>query len=517
MTATLTTVRNIDEQIRHVKRTWFAAYASATTVGLLIALFARRRLTEPFLGLSLGLFMLVVVGWLVRPRATFYVTVFLTAISDIVTVSWFPFVKNFSSQESIAYVADAVTISPLELSLGVGFVITALRQYADTGRLMAPSVLRTPVVVFSIFVAFGFLRGVIIGGGDLRIAVLEGRALFYLLLVYGIAVNVCTEDRHFRYAFWSLLSGVFIQVLLSVEFLGRLDPAARSTLESLNEHGSGLGHNLLLLTLLALVVLRAKAPIARVALVVALVPTVYVYLAAQRRSAIAGLMVAVVMLLVALFWRRRRLFWVVGPLTIALSLAYLAVFWNSQASIAFPVQAVKSSISPESASAADRSSDLYRMIESYNLIFTIRSDPFKGIGFGRPFYRPIPLPWLANFELQDYLPHNSMLWLWLKVGFGGFVAMFYLVAKALLCGADRLRRTTLGVDAIVVLMATSFITMFVVYSFVDISWDARNMVFFGLCCAICGRSPDTTRSRAPAIRLERSGAENLVVPDTAFR
>ena len=34
--------------------------------------------------------------------------------------------------------------------------------------------------------------------------------------------------------------------------------------------------------------------------------------------------------------------------------------------------------------------------------------------------------------------------------------------------------------------ATAYILMFAVYSYVDMSWDARNTVFLGLALAICG-------------------------------
>lgn len=508
MTATYG-IRHVDEQIRQTRHAWVAAYVSMFGMGMLIALLARRRLAEPFLGLSLGLFVLVAVGWLVRPRATLYVALFLTAVSDIVTVSWFPFVKNFSSRESISFVADAVTVSPLDISLALGFAITSLSRYADTGKAFARTALTAPIMVFTAFVAFGFARGIVLGGGDLRIAVLEGRALFYLVLVFGIVTNVCTEPAHLRIAMWWLLGGVFVQVLLSIDFFSRLDPATRDSLESLNEHGSGLGHNLLLLALLALFLFRARAPLARLALAVAVVPTIYVFLVAQRRSAVAALGCAVVLLLVVVFWRHRRLFWVMAPITTLLTIGYLGVFWNSGSAAGFPAQAIKTVIAPQSASAADQSSDLYRMIETYDLIFTIRTDPFKGLGFGRAFYRPVPLPALENFELGPYLPHNSVLWLWIKIGFGGFVTMFYLFGKAVMLGADRLRRLPDGVDVVTTLIATLFIVMFAIYTFVDVSWDARNMVFLGLAFAICSQPvPERASGRS------KRGAVESVAPST---
>jgi hypothetical protein len=95
------------QRTRHVSQGWWIAYSSIVGVGFLVAVFARRRVTEPFLGLSLALVLLLMIGWLIRPRATLGAVLFLTGVSDVVTVYWFPFVKNFSSRESISFVADS--------------------------------------------------------------------------------------------------------------------------------------------------------------------------------------------------------------------------------------------------------------------------------------------------------------------------------------------------------------------------------------------------------------------------
>jgi hypothetical protein len=471
-------------QSRHVRQLWFAGYAIVVGFGLVIAAVARHRVTEPFLGMSLALILLLLTGWLLQPRVTLYATLALTAISDIVTVSWFPFVKNLSSRESISFVDDSLTVSPLELSLLLGLVISVVRHYAKTRRLFQMTAMTWPIIAFTSFVVYGFARG-IVRGSDLRIAVLEGRALFYILAVFVIVVNECTELRHLRTAFWAVLVGVVIQAILSVQFLGTIDPITRDSLESLNEHGSAVAQNLLIVALLALLLLGVTARWQKLAILAGLVPTMYVYFVSQRRAGIAALLIAGAFLAVALFWRRRRLFWIVTPMIALLMVGYVGAFWNSQSSVAFPAQAIKAVIAPGSASYEDQSSDLYRLVEAYDLNFTIRADPIKGLGFGQPFYRPVTLPDISWFELSAYVPHNSVLWIWIKMGFLGFVSMFYLFSKAILLGADRVRRTASGVDLVVALCAVSFVGMYAVYSYVDISWDARNTVFLGLACAIC--------------------------------
>lgn len=486
-------------QTRYARQVWWFGYLAIVGGGLLIAAVARRRVTEPFLGVSLALILLLLTGWLVRPRVTLYATLFLTAVSDIVTVWWFPFVKNLSSRESISFVADALTISPLEISLYLGVVISMMRRFARTRTLFPKTALTWPLLIFTGFVAYGFMRG-IQGGGNLRIAVIEGRALFYILLVFIIAVNECTEHRHFRGALVAVLAGVVVQSVLSFQYLGHIDAATRATLESLNEHGSALAQNLMIVTLIAFVLMKAKAPILKLALIVGAIPTVYVYFVSQRRAGVAALLVAGAFVAIALFWRRRRAFWLITPFVALLLTGYSLAFWNSESSLGFPAQAIKTIVAPDQASAEDQSSDLYRTVEAYDLNFTIRQAPLTGLGFGQAFYRPVQLANIDVFGLNAYMPHNSVLWIWIKTGFGGFAAMFYLFGKSVMLGADRVRRGAQPIEVATMLSAACFAAMFMVYSYVDVSWDARNCVFLGLALAIC----------TSATRLVGDDADSLI-------
>jgi hypothetical protein len=477
---------DVRDEARHARQVWWIAYLVVVTGGLLIAAFARRRVTEPYLAMTLGLLLLLLTGWLIRPRATLYITLLLTAVADQVTVWWFPFVKNLSSRESITYVADAATTSPLDLALFSGAAVSVLRRYANTGRPLARTPLTVPLLVFTGFVVLGFLRG-LAANGDPRVAVFEGRPLFYILLVFVIVTNECTERAHLRRALWAIVAGVVVQSLLSIRFAQRLDPADRDAMESLNEHGSTLGHNLVIVTLLALMLFRVRRPVTIMLLAVAAIPVVYVMFLAQRRSGVAALAVGGALLAIALLWRRRRTFWLVTPVFALAIAAYTAAYWTSTSDLAFPAQAIKSVIAPGSASEEDASSDLYRIIEAYNLNFTIRTDPLLGLGFGRAFYRPVPLPDISFFEFYLYQAHNSVLWLWIKVGFFGFVTMFYVFGRTIISGAQRVRSMDIDIDFVLTLAMTLFVVMYGVYTWADISWDARNCVFLGFAIAACTR------------------------------
>ena len=72
-------------------------------------------------------------------------------------------------------------------------------------------------------------------------------------------------------------------------------------------------------------------------------------------------------------------------------------------------------------------------------MYTAKTDPF-GVGFGKPFYQPIPLPDISFFVFSEYIPHNSIMWIWLKMGYLGFVTLLFLLAAAIRAGTRAVMR-----------------------------------------------------------------------------
>ncbi len=293
------------------------------------------------------------------------------------------------------------------------------------------------------------------------------------------------------------MAGITVQALLSLLYLNQLTPVARSELETLTEHGSAIGMNLLLITMLAALTLRGSNRVLRWILPLAAVPVAWAYLVSQRRSAIIALVIAGALLFVILFWRQRHTFFRIAPPVILVGIAYVGAFWNSGSTAGFPAQAIKSVVAADQASADDQSSDLYRIIENYDLNYTIRASPIRGLGFGQPFYMPIELPDISFFEFWAYLPHNSILWFWIKTGVFGFVAMFYLFGKTIMVGVDRVRRLPDGKDTAIAAASVLFVVMLVIYTYVDIAWDVRNMIIFGFAAAVCATPVPVVPDTAP--------------------
>ena len=142
-------------------------------------------------------------------------------------------------------------------------------------------------------------------------------------------------------------------------------------------------------------------------MLLATIPTAYVFVLSERRAAAVALVAGFLVFALVLFFRRRKAFFVVVPVVLVLATAYSAAFWNATEGVGFGARAVKTVIAPDDVSERDASSDIYRDIENYNLVYTIRAEPLTGVGFGKPFYQPAQLP---DSQLLRLLPvHPAQL------------------------------------------------------------------------------------------------------------
>ncbi|HEX2783689.1 MAG TPA: hypothetical protein VHN36_08890, partial [Ilumatobacteraceae bacterium] len=113
---------------------------------------------------------------------------------------------------------------------------------------------------------------------------------------------------------------------------------------------------------------------------------------------------------------------------------------------------------------------------------------------------------ISFYEFYRYIPHNSVLWIWIQTGFFGFVSMFFVFGRAMALAGRKLRLLTDPDDVIAVVVGATFVLMYAIFAYVDIAWDPRGTVFLGFAFAICANfpSPEPGADRSPAIRVEDS-------------
>lgn len=486
-TSSIGLASSVEGQIARDRRIWRSTYLVMMLVGTALALLARRGGLSAF-PVAVALLLLILFAWSTFPTVALHLTVFATLVGDSVTMIWYPMMKNFSGRESILYIHDRLTFSPIDLILGFATAALFVRSLARDEPLTRGPLLR-PLLVFTGFVVLGFVYG-IARGGDSRVAVFEVRPLLYLPLVYLLASNLCRTAVQFRRLMWTALAAIVVQSLVSLLHYAGLSSESKSNLESLGEHGSAVGMNLLFILLISWWAYRGCSLRGRALLISMTVPVFWAYLLYNRRAAVVALLVGVILISIILYWRQPRTFWKFAPVFAVVLAVYVVLFWNSTSLAGFPAQSVKAVVSPNSVSTKDLSSDIYRQLEIKNLNFTIRQFKLLGRGFGQPFLQPFPMPQLnASFEFHNYISHNSILWIWIQTGFFGFVAMLYMFGRALMLGAARTRSVPRGPDLAVVGAATILIAMFAVFAFVDIAWDARNTLLLGVAFAMAAHYP----------------------------
>ena len=159
-------------------------------------------------------------------------------------------------------------------------------------------------------------------------------------------------------------------------------------------------------------------------------------LANSRRAGVYALAGAVgVILLLAFRFEptlRKRIAWLSVAMLIA-GAGFVVYAWDKQYGVqAQLVRPIRSLVDP---TARDFSSDLYRTAETANLKFTFRTSPIFGVGFGSPFYIVNPMADISNFyPLWNVIPHNSLMWVGMRMGAIGFIAFWGLIGLAVLQG-----------------------------------------------------------------------------------
>jgi hypothetical protein len=210
----------------------------------------------------------------------------------------------------------------------------------------------------------------------------------------------------------------------------------------------------------------------------------------QRRADYMALLVGIAVVWVLVFVVKphaRR-----GLLTLALLLlvlggAYVAAFWRTGGSMGEPARAIVSIFYPD---PNDVSSNVYRLIEEANLKYTVKLNPM-GLGFGKPFVQLIPLP---NILILDpyylYVPHNTIYWVWMRLGPIGYFALWYIFGAIIIRGCiivRKLQNRYLQLVAIYI-VAVTFMEVIVAYADYQL-YFYRNVIYLGLLVGILMKLP----------------------------
>jgi hypothetical protein len=392
----------------------------------------------------------------------------------IIGVEYF---QNLKSQKFLANVDFAVA-NPLELHFLLIFVtwvfLIIMKKKVVLRKVHSPG----PIIIFFLWLTMSAAVGVA-RGGDFLPALWELRALFYLGILYFFVPQIIQSRAQVIQLFWAIIAALAFKTFQGMVRVVNLGFSFGNRTQ-LTSHEDPLFFISLFMLMAGLFMFRGRHAQRKV-LVWLFLPMLAVFFLAQRRATWAALGACTIAYFVLMDGGPRKKFiMAVTPFLIAGSV-YMAAFWDSPPSgFGYGAHLLRSSFTSEKEEAGDRYySNLYRDFENYNLAQTAMNAPLFGIGFGQKYEQPIKLVKIP-FPLAEYIPHNEILWLFVKMGaIGFFLFWFFLFSYISRATAlfRRLRDPYLKSVCAVTILA---VLGQVICSFYDLQLTyARNMVFLG--------------------------------------
>lgn len=346
---------------------------------------------------------------------------------------------------------DPIKVSVAELILLLTVLSWLIRSIVKRDLKFEKGAFFWYVAAFMATVVNGLVYGIMTGGNS-TMALWEVRSLFYFFFVYIMAANLIAERKHVDILLWITIIMVGVRSFLGVHAWSVLGTETVERRYKLLEHTDSLFFTLLFFLAFILTLSNGDKRMKWVTLL--LVPVaIFSTLMNQRRAGMAAFFVAIIPTILILYsvlpHRRKQ----VTRFLVGLALfnaVYLPVAWNGEGAWALPARSIKSINNP---SERDASSDYYRLMEDTNLKLTRDIRPLLGVGFGIPFGQFLALPRLTTDFLQ-YMPHNSVLWIWMRVGHVGFFCFMLMIGVVLIKGIHIVREVrspsllTVGVLAV---------------------------------------------------------------------
>ena len=344
-----------------------------------------------------------------------------------------PLFRSFAE----VYHLSGVIVTPIELLIVLALMVWLARGISERRVRLRPSLLGVGVmVVFGMAVAMELLG--LARGGVFNISLWELRPFLYVAVTYLLASQLIGRRAALEAVLWGMVIGTGLKGVLGTERVITLGQGVPRP-EAILEHDESFFFSCYIALTAALWLFGKRGNLRRVATV--LLPFVVTADLGNNRRA-AWVMLPAMLLALALVAyvrspaRRRVIGSVVGVLLV-LGTGYVLVFRSSTSLVAEPAHAIWSQFQPD---PRDQASNLYRQLENANLAIDIRMAAFTGTGFGVPIAHPIPLYDASNIDpLINFIPHNNILYVWLRMGTLGAIAFWWMIGAAIVA-ACRLAR-----------------------------------------------------------------------------
>jgi hypothetical protein len=386
-----------------------------------------------------------------------------------------PFFRSFGS---------GVILLPVEVLFIAGLLVWLMRAGLMRALDLPRSAVSKSLLAFAALLILGFGVG-LSHGGILNIALWEVRPWMLLIVSYFLTATLLKSRAGLRAVIWLIVLCVGFKALQGTYMFFSFARAMSPRPESLLSHEESLFFGIFMVLTVGLWVYGQRGALRITAS--ALFPFVLIAdMANSRRTAWPIVLIGLCVLL-AIAWvthpnKRRK----VGPVLVLLSLVcavYFPLYWNkSGGTIAQPARALKSTVSPD---PRDESSDLYREQENANLTLNIQQAGPLGKGFGTAINYTLPIADVSNFDpMIKYIPHNGLLWVWMRLGIQGEIALWVMVGTSLIaaCQLARSKDDWLGLFGTVTAVA---IVGYVIEGYEDLGFANMRIAIVIGCLIAC--------------------------------
>jgi len=195
---------------------------------------------------------------------------------------------------------------------------------------------------------------------------------------------------------------------------------------------------------------------------------------------------------------------------------YAAVGWGSYSPIFAPVTMIRSVVDSKS-----DASSYWRDLENINLVETFKQNPLFGAGFGHPMVQKVSLPDITGaYELEPYVPHNSVLGIWAFGGLVGFALLWMLFPVGAFFSVRAYRWARAPELRVMALGAIAVQTCYVFQGYGDLGFGAWGPVFtvaasyvlVGKICVAIGAWYAPRSARAPSSSSRAGPAAPALAP-----
>jgi hypothetical protein len=390
-----------------------------------------------------------------------------------------PFWWNLNAARNDVAVGG-LPITPAEVAMALGLVVWWASSARTTEARMPGGRLVVAYVIYMIVVGIAEVRG-LFSGGDLNISLWELRPQVYGFVMFVLAASLVRERSQLLRLAGIFFAAVGLKAILGfyryfATLGGKIDGAT-----TLMSHEESYFLAMFLIGVLVALIWYRKWKFLIPA--IALSPLVgLVLLENGRRVSMLALWAAIVViaLIAVRFEKSMRRWLVVGTAVFAICAGgFLATYWDhTYGTIGQIVRPVHSQFEPDT---KDAQSNAYRDAENANMIITFQWSPVVGIGFGRPMAYIFPMADISNiYPFWNYIPHNTILWLAMRMGAVGLIAFWALIGMAILeaAGQMRVRKDALlrGVAAFAIVAIIA--ELIVAWGDLQLE-NYRNMLFLG--------------------------------------